>query len=168
MKKILALMLMAIFLIVGLLGCSGSPLVDAGFEQVSDGVYTYLDTATSPLPQGGVKIDLTTGTSGYVRFTVTDDAGTETVDFYKFTPTDSTMHRYRYVAAMGMRYNYYFDYSAMELTGVTDADDKDVTEALKNMGRWDSAADETRQHARSLLAYFESTFGISITEAVNR
>ncbi len=168
MKKVLVMVLVMIFGVTGLPGCSGSPLVDAGFEEASDGVYTYLDTKTSPLPQGGVKIELMTGASGYVKFTVTDDAGNETVDYYKFIPADTTMHRYRYVAAMGMKYNYYFDYSTMELTKVTDAEDKDVSEPLKNMGRWDSAATETKEHAQSLLAYFDSSFGMSIAEAVGQ
>ena len=168
MKKAPAIMMTSLLMAICLLGCSGSPMADAGFTEVEEDVYTYLDTQTSPLPQGGVKIDLVQGPEGYVKFTVTDDAGTETVDYYKFIPAEVTMHRYRYVAAMGMKYNYYFDYAAMTLTRVTDADDADVSEALKEVGRWDSAARETKEHAESLITYFESRFGMSIGEAVGK
>ena len=168
MKKFMVITTVILISAVCLLGCSGSPMAEAGFTEVSEGAYTLLDTATSPLPQGGVKIDLVTGPSGSVKFTVTDDDGTETVDYYQFTPADTTMHRFRYVAAMGQEYNYYFDYEAMELTRVTDADDKDVTQGLKMAGRWDSAAAETKGHAQSLMAYFASKFGMSIDEAVGQ
>jgi len=67
---------------------------------------------------------------------------------------------------MGMKYNYYFDYAAMYLVRVTDADDKDVSEAMKQMGRWESAAAETKEHAGSLMNYFQTNFGMSIGEAV--
>jgi hypothetical protein len=76
------------------------------------------------------------------------------------------MHRYRYVAAMGMKYNYYFDYDGMTLVKVTDADDKDVTESLKSVGRSDSAATETEQHVQDLMTYFETKFGMSINESI--
>jgi hypothetical protein len=166
MKKLMAITMVLMVGLVCLLGCGGSPLVDTGFTEVSDGNYTRLDTAGSPLPQGGVKIDLVTGPQGSVKFTVTDDAGTETADYYLFTPTDSTMLRHRYVAAMGMTYNYYFDYAATELVRVTDADDADVTERLKSGGRWDGAASETKEHAEALLGYFETSYGMTIDEAV--
>jgi hypothetical protein len=166
-KKLIWITMLGLIAVIGLPGCSGSPMLDAGFTEVEEGVYTCLDTQTSPLPQGGIKIDVVQGTGGYVKFTVTDDAGNETVDFYKFTPADATMHRYRYVAAMGMKYNYYFDYAAMNLTRVTDASDADVSEALKEIGRWDSAAAETKEHAESLITYFESNFGMSMAEAVS-
>jgi hypothetical protein len=182
MKKILTILLCTLLLTMCSAGCQGTSSTDntpventppamvstpaAEFTEGADGVYTYLDTETSPLPKGGVKIDLVKGADGYVKFTVTDDEGTETVDFYKFTPADSTMHRYRYVAAMGMKYNYYFDYAGMTLVKVTDADDEDVTESLKSVGRWDSAAAETEQHAKALMAYFETKFGMSIDDAV--
>lgn len=167
MKRTLIFGLLLALVAIGVVACSsGSPLANAGFEEASTGAFTYLDTASSPLGEGGLKIDLTTGTSGIVNFTVTDESGTETADTYKFTPADGTLLRHRYVAAMGSEYNYYFDYSTMELTKVTDGADEDVTEALKGAGRWDSAATETKEHAEALISYFESTFGMSMSEAI--
>ena len=168
MKKLITITTILLIAASCLTGCNGSPLVKAGFTEVAEDSYTLLDTATSPLPQGGINIELETGPQGYVKFIVTDDTGTETVDYYKFSPADSTMHRYRYVAAMGMTYNYYFDYAVMELTKVTDAEDKDVTQGLKMAGRWDGAAAETKEHAESLLKYFETKFGMTFTEAVGQ
>ena len=168
MKKIVAIALIMLLGMTVLVSCSGSPLTKAGFKKASDGTYTYLDTKTSPLGEGGVKIDVVTGAAGYVKFTVTDNSGRETVDYYKFTPAENMMLRYRYVAAMGMKYNYYFDYVAMELKKVTDADNKDVSASLKQMGRWDSAAAETKDHAQELMSYFKLKFGMSINEAVGK
>jgi hypothetical protein len=168
MKKVIVIITILLLAVAGLTGCAGSPLVDAGFTEAADGGYTLLDTENSPLPEGGVKIDLTTGPQGYVKFTVTDEKGTEMADYYQFSPAESTMLRHRYVAAMGMTYNYYFDYAAMELAKVTDAEDKDVTQGLKMAGRWDGAVAETKEHAASLLDYFKAEFGMTINEAVSQ
>ena len=166
MKKILVVTLAMLLGVTGLLGCSGSPLAEAGLEEVSAGTYTCIDTENSPLPDGGVKVDVVTGEAGYVMFTVTDNDGNETVDYYKFIPADDTMLRHRYVAAMGKEYYYHFDCAAMELTGVSDADGEDVTQGLKMGGRWDSAAAETKEQAAGLMEYFQSSFGMSLAEAV--
>jgi len=57
----------------------------------------------------------------------------------------------------------------MQLTKVIDGSSgEDVSESLKSMGRWDSAATETKEQAEKLISYFESTFGISMAEAVNQ
>ncbi len=167
MKKLMVITMIVMVGLAGLLGCGGEPLTDAGFTKVSPGVYTQLDTTGSPLPQGGLKIDLVTGAEGYVKFTVTDDAGNETADYYLFTPADGTMLRHRYVAAMGMTYNYYYSYATMTLVKVTDADGADVSDSLRQMGRWDGAATETGQLADDLTAYFQNSFGVSIAEAVS-
>jgi ABC-type oligopeptide transport system substrate-binding subunit len=168
MKKLLPVMLVIMLAIVGLGGCSGSPLADAGMEVVSDSSYTHLDTSSSPLPEGGIKVDVVTGADGCVTFTVTDKEGNATVDYYQFTPADNTMLRHRYVAAMGKEYNYHFDCAAMELASVSDGEGEDVTQGLKMGGRWDSAAAETKEHAEKMIAYFEATFGMSMSEAVNQ
>jgi hypothetical protein len=157
-------------LALGAVACSsGSPLADAGFKEVSAGSYTYLDTDSSPFGEGGIKVDLTTGSTGSVNFVVTDQAGTEMADYYKFTPADNMLLRHRYVAAMGQEYDYHFDYSAMQLTKVIDGSSgEDVSESLKSMGRWDSSATETKEQVEKLISYFESTFGMSMAEAVNQ
>ena len=168
MKISLTIILIVMCSILYLTGCMAAPAADTGFNEAEEGIYTCLDTETSPLPNGGVKIDMVKGADGYVMFTVTDNAGTETADYYKFTPSDSTMLRHRCVSAMGMTYNYHFDYNTMTLTSVTDADDKDVSDSLKSMGRWDSAATDTEKLAGDLLAYFETKFGMSVDDAVSK
>ena len=168
MKKLLTAIVILLVGVIGLSGCSGSPLSDAGFEEAGDGTYTYLDTTASPLPEGGVKVDLETGQTGSVTFTVTDTDGNDTVDYYQFTPADKMMLRHRYVAGMGMTYNYYYNYGTSELEKVTDADDEDVTESMKMSGRWDSAATETAGLSASLISYFETTFGMTMSEAVEQ
>ncbi|MCX7911403.1 MAG: hypothetical protein N2506_00335 [Dehalococcoidales bacterium] len=168
MKKVIFVAAAIMLGIIILGGCSADSLVKAGFKKASDGSYTYLDTKTSPLPEGGLKIALVPGTEGYVKFIVTDAEGKETADYYKFTPARSEVLRYHYVSAMGTAFNYYFDYAAMQLLKVTDASNKDVTDSLKRMGRWDAAASETGEHVRKLVDYFRSRFGMEINEAVRR
>lgn len=168
MKKLIALFMTGALILIALTGCGGasSPLKDAGFKEAKTGEFTYLDTKNSPFPQSGLNIDVVQGASGYVKFVVTDASGKDTADYYQFSSADSTMIRHRYVSAMGSTYNYHFNYKDMSLTKVTDGKDADVTASMKQSGRWDSAASETKDHAQKLLDYFKTNYKLSIDEAV--
>jgi hypothetical protein len=167
MKKMSALVVLLVAIVLVAMGCSSeSPLAKAGFEEGPDGAHSYLSKDSSPLGEGGIKVNVTTGSAGEVVFIVTDATGAETKDSYTFKPADNTLLRHRYVAAMGQEYNYHFDCAAMELTSVSDGTGKDVTEPLKSMGRWDSQAAEIKEQAEKLISYFNTTFGMSMGDAV--
>jgi hypothetical protein len=168
MKRLIALIMTGILISLALMGCSeaSSPLKDAGFKEAKTGEFTYLDTKNSPFPQSGLNIAVVQGSNGYVKFVVTDTTGKDTADYYQFSPADSTMLRHRYVSAMGSTYNYHFNYKDMTLTKVTDGKDADVTATLKQSGRWESGATETKEHAQKLMDYFKTNYKLSIEEAV--
>lgn len=145
------------------------PLEEAAeskFIEEENGVWAYLDTETSPLDEGGIKVELVPGEGGHVKFIVTDLEGNETVEYYQFIPQESMMHRHRYVAAMGNSYHYYYDYISKEMVKITNGKEEDVTESMKSSGRWDSAVQENGDLAEKLLKYFEDTFEATLEEAV--
>lgn len=162
MKKLVVIMLVALFVIVALgCGASGGGRLELKEE---DGALTCTDTETSPL-DGGLKVTVNKEDKT-VTMQITDGNGEPTVEFYKFSVEEETCHRYRYVAMMGTGFNYIYDYNKGELLKVLDNDNEDKTESTKSSGRFEGAQTETKENVEALQTYFEEAFGMTIEKSV--
>lgn len=132
---------------------------------VSEIVLTYTDLANSPFENCGLKIDIKRADEGYVMFTKVTLDGHPTVDYYKFDFENGIMEKYYYVSAMGTAYYYTWDLAEGALVKIEDGDRNDSSEALKKMGRWDTAAETVSGEVEALQAYFAEQYGVSIEEA---
>ncbi|WP_313164484.1 hypothetical protein [Sedimentibacter sp.] len=138
---------------------------DSKFEE-KDGFLVYTDTENGPFEESGLKISIKKGEGGYAEFIKTDLNGNETVDYYKFDYVDNIAEKYYYVSAMGTAYYYYYDLEKDELAKVEDGDHNDTTESLKSAGRWDGAAEKTKEEVKILEDYFKEQYDTTIKEAV--
>lgn len=129
-----------------------------------DGVLKCLDTTNSPFEDSGLNITVD-GETQTVNFVKTDSAGKDTVEYWKFNYTDNTVEKYTYVSMMGTGFYYYYDLSAQELVRVESDNHEDKTDSTKENGRFDSAAEDTKDQVNKLEAYFSEQFGKSIKEA---
>ena len=165
MKRLTAIIL-AVAAIACLAGCSGEKGNEsaAKLEDKGDGTLTYLETENSPL-DGGLLITVDKS-AGTVNMQVTDKSGNETTEYYKFSPSESICERYRYVAMMGTGFYYTFDYDAGEMTKILNNDKEDTTQSTKEAGRFDSAQSETKEQVDSLISYFETAFGMTLSESI--
>ena len=100
-----------------------------------------------------------------MKFTKTALDGSVTVDCFTFMPSQMLVEKHLFVSAMGMDYYYIYDLSARALQKVENGEREDVTESLKNMGRFDSAAQTVSAEVEMLESYFAKQFGVSISEA---
>lgn len=128
---------------------------------------TLIDLENSPDPDRGYKIEILHGSDGYVKFTVVGLDGTVMTDYFMFMPSQGRMEWRRFVSAMGFTYFYTFDTSARELLKIENDSREDVSETLKEMGRFDTAAETTSAEAVKMENYFRTQFGVSISEAFN-
>ena len=135
------------------------------FEE-KDGLLIYVDTENSPFEDSGLKISINKD-ENYVEFIKTDLEGNETVDYYKFDYSTNTMEKYYYVSAMGTAFYYYFDLETGELAKVEDGDHKDTTEGMKEAGRFDGAAEKTKDEVNELESYFKAQYNMTIKEAAS-
>lgn len=177
MKKIVSLLLVLMLVMGMAAGCSSggneevntppaeSSQEESKFEEV-DGLLVYTDVENGPFEESGLKISIEKGDAGYAEFIKTDLDGNETVDYYKFDYEANTMEKYYYVSAMGTAFYYYYDLEAGELVRVEDGDHNDSTEGMKASGRWDSAAEKTKEEVETLENYFKDQYGMSIKEMV--
>lgn len=189
MKKIIALLLVFTLAMSSLVGCGKKddgekdvPPTDnqleenkdqndntekgeAKFEE-QDGLLVYVDTENSPFEDSGLKISINEG-ENYVEFVKTDVEGNETVDYYKFDYSTNTMEKYYYVSAMGTAFYYYYDLEKGELAKVEDGDHEDTTESMKESGRFDGAAEKTKDEVNELESYFKDKYNMTIKEAAS-
>ena len=138
---------------------------DSGFTEESDGTLMALDTSSGPFDKGGVKITIDKE-EDFVNFQITDEEGNETVEYYRFFPKEKKVKRLYYVSIMGTQFKYIMDYEALSLTKVLDADDKDITESVKKMGRFDSAEEQTKEAVEKIRSYFKEQYGKTIDQIV--
>ena len=165
MKKLTA-MILAVLAIACLAGCSSETKGKsaAKLEDKGDGTFTYLEVENSPL-DGGLLITVDKN-AGTVNMQITDKSGNETTEYYKFIPAESACERYRYVAMMGTGFYYTYDYDAGEITKILNNDKEDTTQSTKDSGRFESAQSETKEQVDSLISYFETTFGTTLSESL--
>jgi ABC-type cobalt transport system substrate-binding protein len=188
MKKSIALLLVFMLTMNVLVGCSKKndgekdlPPADNQLEEninqddntgektkfeEQDGLLVYVDTENSPFEDSGLKISINED-KNYVEFVKTDLEGKETVDYFKFDYSTNTMEKYYYVSAMGTAFYYYFDLEASELVKVEDGDHEDNTEGMKEAGRFDGAAEKTKDEVTELENYFKEQYHMTIKEAVS-
>lgn len=166
MKKIVTLVLALALVVLMLPACSenGGGDTDTGFKIVN-GVAVCTDTTNSPFDGCGLKIEISHENGGSAKFTKTQTDGTETVDYYLFNYADNTMEKYYYVSAMGSAYYYTYDLNAGELVKVENGEHEDSTESMKSSGRWDSAAEKTKNEVKTLEDYFLAQYGVTIAQA---
>ena len=181
MKKSIALLLVFMLTMNVLVGCSKKndgekdlPPADNQLEEninqddntgektkfeEQDGLLVYVDTENSPFEDSGLKISINED-KNYVEFV-------KTVDYFKFDYSTNTMEKYYYVSAMGTAFYYYFDLEASELVKVEDGDHEDNTEGMKEAGRFDGAAEKTKDEVTELENYFKEQYHMTIKEAVS-
>lgn len=164
MKKIITLVVVIALAALTLTACNKPETTFTGF-QIVDGVAVCTDTANCPFDGCGLKIEISHENGGSAKFTKTQLDGTETVDYYIFDYSDNTMEKYYYVSAMGSAYYYTYDLSAGELVKVENGEHVDSTESMKSSGRWDSAAEKTKNEVKSLEDYFLAQYGVTIAQA---
>jgi predicted small lipoprotein YifL len=183
MKKIVSLLLVLMLAMGMVAGCTGKDKKGeknlpannvqdennnqekSKFEE-KDGILVYTDVENGPFEESGLKISIKKGDDGYVEFIKTDLEGNETVDYYKFDYSTNTVEKYYYVSAMGTAFYYYYDLEKNELDKVEDGDHNDNTEKMKSSGRWDSAAEKTKEEVSILEDYFKEQYSMTIKEAV--
>lgn len=68
---------------------------------------------------------------------------------------------------MGATFFYIADATTGELISVNDAEGNDVSETLRQRGRWDSAAADTAELKTALDTWFMERYEMSVEEAVN-
>ena len=169
MKKLIAFALAAV-MVLSLVACGGKDSVDDSKTDAkiqledNNGILEAVDVATSPLEDCGVHVQVDKA-QGTVTFIKTDDAGQDTTEYYKFSPAKNEVEQYYYVSMMGTGFYYYFDLEANEMVRMEDMDHKDSTESAKENGRFDPAAEGLKADVTALQTYFESTFGMTITDA---
>ena len=135
------------------------------FEE-KDGLLVYTDLKNSPFEQSGFAISIKQGDDGYANFIITDLNGNETKEYYKFDFSTNTVEQYYYVSAMGTGFYYTFDLTSDELVKVEDDSREDSTESTKKSGRFDGAAERTKEGVHKILDYFKDNYGKSIEDMV--
>lgn len=71
------------------------------------------------------------------------------------------------VSAMGATFVYYADLATGELQSIQNAAGEDVSDSVREQGRWDSAQSGTQTERENIESYFEARYGMTIEEAVN-
>ena len=110
-------------------------------------------------------IEIRRGSDGYVKFTVVSLDGTVMTDYFMFMPNRAQMEWRRWVSAMGFTYFYSFDLNTRQLLKVENDDGEDVSEGMRNSGRWENAVETVAAEVEKMENYFRTQFGVSISEA---
>lgn len=135
--------------------------------ETADGVLTATDLGADLAEGAGVRITIETGAEGTATFQLVDPAsGDDYSDYFIFNYADRTFVRHHNVAARGTTYNYTMGLDDQVLTGITDDEGNDASEAVRQHGRWDSAQTETAELMTATQEYFQNTYGVTIEEKV--
>ena len=172
MKNMKKLMSMAMALlavgVMSLTGCTKNEAAPAGGKAAlkeENGVQTCLDTESSPFDDCVVHV-VVDKSAGTVTFTKATKDGQDTQEYYRFTPAEHMLEQYYYVSMMGTGFYYYYDTDLGEMVRMENKDHEDNTASAKENGRFDGAAEQIKKDAEMLQKYFESTYGMSIADAV--
>lgn len=95
-----------------------------------------------------------------------DENGEVSDDYYKFDFNSNTYEKYSFVTQMGKGYYYTGDLNTGELLKVEDMDNNDSTESMKQNGRYEKAAEKTKNEVEELKSYFETKYKMTMEDAI--
>lgn len=136
------------------------------FEQ-EDGKLVSLDKEADKLDDPALKTILDKD-SKTVEIYPADENGEVGSDYYKFDIENNTYEKYKYVSAMGEGFYYTGDLDTCELEKIENKDHDDVTESVKEAGRYDKAAEKTKSEIKDLKSYFEARYNMTMQGALDK
>lgn len=123
------------------------------------------DPEASALEGSGfdIAIDPAAGTAMFQHIDpATGDAFEE---YSAFDFGSGTFERKVFVEAMGAAFVYTSDLATDELQSIENADGEDVSESIRERGRWDSAEQDSADQRAAVEEYFEGRYGQSVEQA---
>lgn len=133
----------------------------------SDGKLTDKDPNAQVIEGAGFDIVIDPSAKTAAFQTIDPASGEAFEDSFTYDFAAGTFVRKHYVSMMGATFFYIADAATGELISVTDAEGTDVSDTLRQRGRWDSAAADTAELKTALDTWFKDRYQMSVEEAVN-
>lgn len=189
MKRTIALFAAA-FLGLGIAGCSSGGSATTASDSPATATSSPATSVSSATPasentltsQDGKLVDTDKEATAVesVGFQITIDPQAKTATFQFIDPSTgdafqdygvfdynaNTYLRHLVSSAMGKTYNYTYDLAAGELISVSDDQGNDLSQSVKDSGRWDKAQTETAEQAQAIQEYFQGRYGMTIEDAI--
>lgn len=189
MKRTTALIAAAV-LGLGIAGCSSTDSATTASESPTVAASSPAASTNSATPasentltsQDGKLVDTDKGATAVegVGFEITIDPQAKTATFQFIDPSSgeafqdygvfdynaNTYLRHLASSAMGKTYNYTYDLAGGELISVSDDQGDDLSQSVKDSGRWEKAQADTAEQAQAIQDYFQARYGMTIEEAI--
>ncbi|EPH06840.1 hypothetical protein HMPREF1531_00442 [Propionibacterium sp. oral taxon 192 str. F0372] len=145
---------------------SGSADTATGKLTETDGKLTDSDPQAAVIEGAGLSVEIDQTAKTAVFQAIDPATGDPFQDSLTYDFAAGTFVRKHFVSAMGATFLYNAEPNTGELLSVTNDAGEDAGEALRQRGRWDTAAAETMAIKTALDAWFLQRYGKTVAEVI--